>query len=241
MKKAGGKLYLLPNYLSEKSEPGFIPEYNRKRIAHIRWFLIESHKSARFLLKDFPVDLKSESLQFDLVNEHTSRDEFDQIFLRIAQGEDVCLISDAGIPCVADPGAKLVSRLQEAGLAIIPLPGASSLFMALMASGFDGQQFSFHGYLSFDAAKRKAQIQDMERQAWKGVAQLFMETPYRNEKLLEQLHAICRKDTYLCIASHISSSEECIATKTLSEWKQSPPEIHKKPVLFILGKPAHIS
>lgn len=235
MEKKTGRLFLLPNYLDESNKPSFIAEINRQRIAGIKWFIIESHKSARFLLKDFPIDLKDEQLHFDLLNEHSKRNDIDALLFRLLSGEDACIISDAGIPCVADPGSQLVERAQQNNIAVIPLPGASSLFMALMASGFDGQRFSFNGYLSFDMNHRKKQIKEMERLARSGSAQIFMEAPYRNQKLLDMLIQTCLPDTYLCIAYKISSAEEWIKTKTMIEWRKINPEINKQNVVFIIG------
>jgi 16S rRNA (cytidine1402-2'-O)-methyltransferase len=148
----------------------------------------------------------------------------------------VGIISEAGLPCVADPGSDIVAWAHSKNIRVVPLPGASSILMALMGSGFNGQSFVFHGYLPIEKPLRAKKIKEMEQDAGrKKQSQIFMEAPYRNNQLLEDVIANCSPQTKLCIACHIASSEEMIATKTLKDWAAKKPDLHKKPVIFILG------
>jgi 16S rRNA (cytidine1402-2'-O)-methyltransferase len=171
-----------------------------------------------------------------MLNEHTRSQEMDSIIEPLLQGLDMGLISEAGVPCVADPGSNVVAMAHEAGLKVVPLVGPSSILLALMASGFNGQQFTFNGYLPREKADRIRKIKQLEQLALAGVTQLFMDAPYRNNQVLDDVLQTCRMETKLCIASNITCDNERINTKTIMDWNVRKPDIHKMPVMFVLGK-----
>jgi len=154
----------------------------------------------------------------------------------LLQGHDMGLISEAGVPCVADPGSSVVALAHEQGVKVVPLVGASSILLALMASGFNGQQFTFNGYLPRERSERTRKIKQLEQLALSGVTQIFMDAPYRNNQVLEDVLQTCRMETKLCIASNITCDNERINTKTVLDWTMRKPDINKMPVMFLLGK-----
>lgn len=233
-----GKLYLFPTPLGSEESKRCIPEFNTHILENIRFFVVEELRTARRFLRkvipSFPID----DCNFQLLNEHTKNLNAEQILAPLLQGNDMGLLSEAGLPCIADPGSELVYAAQQKGITIVPLAGGSSIFMALMASGLSGQSFTFHGYLPTDKQALTAKIQSMETLSVKNQqTQIFMETPYRNNQLMENILAICGGDTSLCIAANITLPTEYIMTKTVSAWKkQTLPNLHKQPVIFILQK-----
>ncbi len=229
-----GKLYLIPNFLSEDNPDNFIAEMVRKMVHHLKHFVVENEKQARALIKRLQLENAQAELQIWLLNEHTNPNEVPAL-IKALEGQDAGIISDAGLPCIADPGSALVALAQAKNIEVIPLPGASSMMMALMGSGFNGQQFTFSGYLPIDKAPKIKRIKELESQAHRGVSQIFMETPYRNLQLLDELIAQCNSQTKLCIACNISSHKGWVKTKTMAQWKNQKPEIHKIPCVFVLG------
>ncbi len=229
-----GKLYLIPNFLSEDNPDNFIAEMVRNMVHHLKNFVVENEKQARALIKRLQLENAQSELHIWLLNEHTNPNEVPAL-LKALEGGDAGIISDAGLPCIADPGSALVALAQAKNIEVIPLPGASSMMMALMGSGFNGQQFAFSGYLPIDKAPKIKRIKELESQAHRGVSQIFMETPYRNLQLLDELIAQCNSQTKLCIACNISSHKGWVKTKTMSQWKNQKPEIHKIPCVFVLG------
>ncbi len=231
-----GKLYLIPNFLSSETNNDFLPEMVKRMSHDIKNLVVESEKEARALVKKLQLATPQNELQIFTLNEHTEAKTYHHLLKALENGQDAGIISDAGLPCVADPGYQLVALAHQKNIAVIPLPGASSIFMALMASGFSGQNFAFTGYIPIDKAQRSKRIKELEREVTsKGQAQIFMETPYRNNQLLEELIKNGAPNTLLCIASNITAPDEFIKTKTIKEWASAKPDLHKKPCIFILG------
>lgn len=229
-----GKLYLIPNFLSENSDANQMPLYNALKVFHIKHFIVESSKPARALLKSLQISTSQQEISLYELNEHTNLNELPNL-IKVLEGSDVGLISDAGLPCVADPGWQLVDLAQQKEIEVIPLLGSSSILLALMASGFSGQQFTFNGYLPIDKAKRQQKIREMQSQAVRGFAQIFIEAPYRNNQLLNDLINILPDQLKLCIALNITGENSFVKTTTLSNWRKKMPNLHKQPVIFILG------
>lgn len=233
-----GKLYLVPTPLSDGDIDIYLPPLNKHIINDIRFFVVEELRTARRFLRKLSPTFPIDSCDFQLLNEHTPLINLDDLLLPLLQGNNMALLSEAGLPCVADPGSELVIKAQQKNINIIPLVGASSIFMALMASGLSGQNFAFCGYLPTDKQKLTSKIQSMEIHSYKHQqAQIFMEAPYRNNQLLNSVLQNCGGNTYLCIAANITSTNEYIVTKTITEWKKSNlPNLHKQPTIFVLQK-----
>ncbi|SJZ78833.1 SAM-dependent methyltransferase [Porphyromonas crevioricanis] len=232
-----GTVYLIPVPLSEGPLDHVLPAYNVELLAHIRHFVVENVRSARRFLKLADRSIDIDSLHFYELNKHSSPEDVGSYLHPLEEGEDVGMISEAGCPAVADPGALLVAAAHRAGYRVCPLIGPSSILLALMSSGFNGQSFSFHGYLPIDERERRQALQQLEQAVDRhGSAQIFIETPYRNEKLVDDLCRCCKPSTLLCIASDITGSRQMIKTQSLGKWKKHKPELHKIPTIFILGK-----
>lgn len=231
------RLFLIPNYLADDNPVNFLPELVREQVHHIRHFVVENEKAARALIKKLNLASTQQELTIRLWNEHSKPEDIKDVVELFTTGKDIGVITDAGLPCVADPGADVVKLAHEKNIEVIPLPGASSIFMALMASGFNGQTFTFNGYLPIDKAQRAKKIKQMEADVFgKNQTQLFMEAPYRNNQLLNDVITNGNGATRLCIACNISSANGFIKTKTLADWKKQLPDLHKQPVMFVLGK-----
>ena len=231
-------LYLIPCPMGEAANELVLPSYNFKIVQNIRHFIVESRKSTvRFLIsldKSFPID----DCTFTELSEHTDeKADLSKILLPLEKGESMGVISDAGCPCIGDPGSRAVELAQKKKLRVIPLVGPNSMIMAIMASGFNGQNFAFNGYLPVKNGEREGKIKQLENKVYKeNQTQLFIETPYRNQKMLEAILKTCRPDTKLCVASGITTNEECIKTKTVQAWKKEKVEIAKIPTIFLLYK-----
>ena len=231
-----GKLYLIPNFLANDSQNDFLPEMVKRMTHHLKNFVVESEKEARALIKKLQLATPQNELQIFILNEHTEAKTFHHLLKALEKNQDAGIISDAGLPCVADPGFQLVALAHQKNISVIPLPGSSSIFMALMASGFSGQNFAFTGYLPIDKSLRIKRIKELERElTTKQQAQIFMETPYRNNHLFDDLVKNCNANVLLCIACNISASDELIKTKPIKECAKLKPDLHKKPTIFILG------
>ena len=201
-------------------------------------FIVENVKTARRHLHAAGVVINDDKPEFLILDEHTSFNSFPLLLEPLQKGRNVGLMSEAGMPALADPGAEFILLAKQSGFRVIPLPGPSSIIMALVASGLNGQNFAFNGYLPVKRTERIKTIKKLEERACREKqVQIFMETPYRNMAVLDDLIRSCRSRTMLCIATNISSDEEHILTKTISEWKEKLPDIHKKPSVFILGIP----
>ena len=199
-------------------------------------FIVESEKSARHFLSTIKTLKPVRELTLSLLNEHTDDKDVSALLKPLLAGQDVGLMSDAGCPGIADPGAKLVALAHQKNIKVIPFVGPSSILLSLMASGLNGQQFAFLGYLPVDKQARNVKLKEIEKRSLTHKeTQIFIETPYRNQHMLEAILSTCHPNTKLCIACDISLSTEMIATKTIAVWKQSPlPELHKRPTVFLL-------
>lgn len=232
-----GKLYLIPSYLAEKTFDKSVVPLTKQVIEELDFFIVENIKTARRYIKSVYKDKDIDSTQFEIINKKSTEDEVMDVVLPIINGQSAGVISEAGAPGIADPGAMVVEFCHQNNIEVIPLVGPSSIFMALMASGMNGQGFTFHGYLPIDKSERKRKIQELETTMNKtGFSQIFMETPYRNLQLLEDVVKTCKPYTKLCIASNITAPDEWIKTKPIQQWKGKKVDIHKKPTIFVIGK-----
>jgi len=230
-----GKLYLIPTPISQENIAWALPSAVQKRIAEISHFIVEHPKTARQFLKQIDCKHALQELSMQTLNEHTSSEDLLVLLDPILAGHDVGLLSEAGCPAVADPGADLVRLAHKNNITVVPLVGPSSILLALMASGMNGQRFAFHGYLPVESTARANRIVELEKLSTSlKQTQIFIEAPYRNQKLLEQLVIVCCDSTDLCIASHLTFSSEMVATKSVKEWKRSLPDINKIPTIFLL-------
>lgn len=231
-----GTLYLIPVTLGDSPVRHVIPAYVLELLDRLDHFIVEDLRSARRYLKKAGVARAIDDLTFYLLNEHTDEKATEELLAVLTRGHDAGLLSEAGVPAVADPGSGLVALAHRHGLRVVPLAGPSSILMALMASGMNGQSFRFHGYLPVKKNLLQASLRKIEKTALEtGETQIFMETPYRNKGLLEDILATCRDHTLLCIAVDISLEAETIKTKTVREWKDQLPDIHKRPAVFLLS------
>ena len=231
-------LYLIPTQLSDVALDRVIPAHNIDVVRGISSFVVESLRSARRFLKKCDRDIDIDSLTFHELNEHTDLKDtaaLEALLDPISRGEAVGIISDAGCPAVADPGADLVAIAQRRGFKVFPLVGPSSILMSLMASGFNGQSFAFEGYLPVDAQKRQARLKEMMRRIERECqTQIFIEAPYRNNQLIADLAKSLPQALRLCVASDITGENESIITRTIGEWRQAQYDYHKIPSIFLL-------
>jgi 16S rRNA (cytidine1402-2'-O)-methyltransferase len=230
-----GKLFLIPTVLAEDATYT-IPAYIKDIIISTDNYIVENIKTARRFIKSIYKDKDINLCEFAELDKHHNY-TLDESFLhKVFEGKNIGLLSEAGTPCIADPGNKVVQLAHELEIEIVPLVGPSSILLALMASGFNGQQFTFNGYLPIETMERKNKLQQMEVSAKKGNTQIFMDTPYRNMKLLEEIFRQLKFDTMLCIACNITGRDEFIKTLPIAEWKKRKIDLNKKPAIFILGK-----
>lgn len=230
-------LYLIPVLLGEAPLEEAIPPYNIEVVSRLKYFIVENLRSARRFLKKCNPAIDIDALTFFELNKQTDRNRIGNYLLPMKSGESVGVISEAGCPAVADPGAEVVAIAQQEGHKVIPLVGPSSILMALMASGFNGQSFAFHGYLPIDAGERVKKLKQLEARAYsEDQTQLFIETPYRNQKLAEDILQQCNPRTRLCIAMNISLPDAFIVTRSVKAWKGRLPDMHKKPTVFLIYK-----
>ncbi len=228
-------LYLIPVTLGDTSIESVLPSYNKEIILGIRHFIVEDLRSARRFLKKVERSIDIDSLQFYPLNKHTTPDEISGYLNPLIKGESMGVISEAGCPAVADPGADVVAIAQRKNLKVVPLVGPSSIILSVMGSGFNGQSFAFHGYLPVDGGERAKKIKQLEQRVYsENQTQLFIETPYRNNKMIEDILQNCRPSTKLCIAANITCEDEYIKTKTVKEWKGKVPDLAKIPCIFLL-------
>lgn len=230
-------LYLIPVTLGDTEINRVLPEYNRQIIAGIKHFAVENIRSARRFLKKSNPDIVIDDLTFYTLDEHTRVEEISSFLAPLREGKPVGVISEAGCPAIADPGADLVAIAQSEGLPVVPLVGPSSILMSLMASGFNGQSFTFNGYLPVEPNERTRKIRLLEQRAYQeNQTQIFIETPYRNHKMIEELIRTCRPGTRLCVACDISCENEEIHTRTMAQWKKAKYDFQKRPAIFLLYK-----
>ena len=237
--KQTGKLYLIPNSLGSDDLNAILPQENFNIIKNIQTFIVENLRTARRFLSKAGHSGNIDKLDFFILNEHTNTNELSDYLETIKQGKDIGLLSDAGVPCVADPGADIVSMAQNQGIQVVPLVGPSSILMGLMASGFNGQNFTFVGYLPREQSERNKRIKELETRVYKEEqTQLFIETPYRNNQMFESLLGQCNPETKVCVACEISLETEYIVTHKVKDWKKLKTKIDlkKRNTLFLIYK-----
>ncbi|MEJ6753750.1 MAG: SAM-dependent methyltransferase [Flavobacteriales bacterium] len=232
-----GKLYLLPTTLGENEPLEVMPYSVKTMVELIDHYIVENEKSARRFIKKIAPKKSQPSLTIMKLDKYAEELET-RTFLDVCeQGISVGLLSEAGVPAVADPGATIVKLAHEKGIKVVPLVGPSSILMALMASGMNGQNFAFNGYLPIDNSDRKKAIKDLEKLSKeKNQSQIFIETPYRNEKMFTDLKSALTPATLLCIAVDITLPNEYIKTYSIADWKKQSPDLHKRPAIFIIQK-----
>ncbi|WP_226064308.1 SAM-dependent methyltransferase [Kaistella polysaccharea] len=231
-------LFLIPAYLSENSPIDYFAPAVKEYILKTDYFFVENEKTARKVVKFFAPEKKQADLKLFLLDKNTERKDLQEAQMLMKKGQDFGLLSEAGLPCLADPGNVMVKWCHENNVKVIPINGPSSIIMALISSGFNGQEFTFHGYLPIDKTEKKTKIKWLENQMNQtGYSQIFMETPYRNNPLFEDLCKFLAPTTKLCIAANINDPEnEFIKTLTIKDWQKNKPELHKIPAIFVLGK-----
>ncbi len=235
---SAGRIYMLPCPIGRCDDPfEVLPEANRAVMSRLDYFIVEDARSARRFLSAARLGRRIEELEMAECNEHTSPAEIEPLLAPVLAGRDCGIISEAGLPGVADPGADVVAAAQRKGIEVVPLVGPSSIMMALMASGQNGQSFAFGGYLPVKPDARRAAIRFSERRARsEGQSQIFIEAPYRNRKLFEDFLSVCAAETILTVGVDITSPSESILTKSIAEWRKTArPELDKRPAIFILG------
>lgn len=233
-----GKLYLIPVPLASDVTDASYTLDTLRLINGISEYIVENEKTARRFLKEAGLQIPQKELRIHDYGKH-AREHFDihKAFFSLMNGKDIGLMSEAGCPGVADPGSEIVAYAHEIGVQVIPLVGPSSILLSLMASGFNGQSFSFVGYLPIDRVERIKKIKFLENKVYKeDQTQIFIETPFRNNQLLDDLLKNCKQETKICIASNLTSKEEVIITKKVNGWKKSKPDLHKKASIFLIYK-----
>ncbi len=236
-KKMAGNLYLVPNTLGSKDTDNFLPPNFKPVIAGLRYFVVENTRNSRRFLKMIDPRIDIDVITFFELNKHTDPAIVPGFLTPLKEGHHLGMISEAGLPGIADPGALLVSLAHREHIRVIPITGPSSMFLALMGAGFNGQQFRFSGYLPVQKNERRHAIKQLERiTEEENETQIFMETPYRNNALLSDLCATCKQDTLLCVAADLTMETEMIKTAPVSWWKKNKPDLHKRPAVFLLGK-----
>ena len=233
-------LYLIPVTLGATPFHQVIPAYNLDVIRQIRHFIVEEERTARRFLKMVDKSIDIDQLTFYPMGKHADPKQFRDYLRPLCNGEAMGIISEAGCPAIADPGADVVAIAQSLNLRVIPLVGPSSILLGLMASGFNGQSFAFHGYLPINDGQRSAMLKKLEaRCSAEDQTQIFIETPFRNQQLFEDLLRICHPQTRLCVAAGITCEEEFIHTHTIQEWKKTTlPDLRKTPTIFLIYRPA---
>jgi 16S rRNA (cytidine1402-2'-O)-methyltransferase len=230
-----GKLFLIPSVLAENTAQQIISPQIKEIISKTKIFLVENIRTTRRYISSLKLGVNLEEIHFELLDKDTPPETMSRLMLPLINGADIGIISEAGCPGIADPGAVAVAFAHQKGIQVVPLSGPSSMFLALMGSGFTGQSFAFHGYLPIDKKERTAAIKKLEAESIREKrAQIFMETPFRNNQLLEDLLLTLHPNTKLCIAKNITGSDEMILTKTANEWKKLPLDLHKIPTVFVL-------
>ncbi|MDE1207383.1 SAM-dependent methyltransferase [Tenacibaculum larymnensis] len=232
-----GKLYLIPTTLGDTEPLEVMPLSVKKVVEQLDYFIVENEKSARRFIKRITPTKSQPSLELMLLDKYSDDLETKNYLDACEKGISVGLLSEAGVPAVADPGASIVKLAHQKGIQVVPLVGPSSILLAIMASGMNGQSFAFNGYLPIDKSDRKKAIKDLEKLSKeKNQSQLFIETPYRNEKMLDDLRATLSPDTRVCVACDITLPTEYIKTLTVKEWKHVKTDLHKRPAIFIIHK-----
>lgn len=231
-----GRLYLIPASLGDAAPAATTPAEVQRTACALDYFVVENAKTARAELRRLDHPLPLREIEIVELAERASSEQLDALLAPILAGRDGGLMSEAGCPAVADPGARLVARAHRQGVRVVPLVGPSSILLALMASGLDGQRFSFHGYLPIDEAERSRRIKELEAESRRqSQTQIFIETPYRNERMLASLLAACRDTTRLCVARSLTTTDEWIVSQAIAQWKKAPPpDLARQPTIFLM-------
>ena len=237
--KTSGTLYLVPKTISTESPGNVIPDKVLEITKRLKYYIVEDARTARRYLSAIGSNHPIHEIQFFTLNKHTNSEDIPEFLIPLKNGEDIGIMSEAGLPAIADPGAVIVSLAHQMNCRVVPLTGPSSIFLALMASGLNGQSFAFNGYLPIDRSEKEKRIRFYESRAFsENQVQVFIETPFRNDNLLTDLIRICRNETLLCIATDITGQNENIITRTIANWKKERLLPGKQPTVFIIGKPA---
>jgi 16S rRNA (cytidine1402-2'-O)-methyltransferase len=232
-----GNIYLIPNTLGGESVSDILPADVQKIATSLRYFAVEEIKSARRLLRKMDRTFPIDDSQFFIINKHTKESELMKILMILIKGNNIGIISEAGCPGVADPGAVIVKLAHEKGIQVIPLVGPSSILLAIMASGMNGQSFAFNGYIPIDKSEKRIALKALEKLSIdKNQSQIFIETPFRNNKMLEDILQSLHPETHLCIATDITLPTEYIKTMRVAAWKKTVVDLHNRPTIFIIHK-----
>ncbi len=232
-----GKLYLIPTRLGDNAPLEVLPISVKKIIELVDDYIVENEKTARRFIKKISGSKSQQNLKIHLLNKYTESSELPGYLDACLEGKPVGLLSEAGCPGIADPGADIVKIAHEKDIQVVPLVGPSSILLALMSSGMNGQSFTFNGYLPIDKSERRTTLKKLERRSFEqNETQIFIETPYRNNKMLEEICASLHPNTRVCIACDITLPSEYIKTKTVKEWKHVNEDFHKRPAIFIIHK-----
>lgn len=232
-----GKLYLIPITLGESEPMDVLPQTVKRAIDFIDTYIVENEKTARKFIKSINPKKKQSELNLSTLNKHTKPAEYEEMIKPCLTGRNIGLMSEAGCPSIADPGAVIVKIAHERGIQVIPLVGPSSILLALMGSGMNGQSFTFNGYLPIDKLEKKQALKNFEKLSQdKNQSQIFIETPYRNNKLIENLLQLLHPSTLLCIACDITLPTEYIKTMKVADWKKNKIDLHNRPAIFIIHK-----
>ncbi|MFC2097636.1 SAM-dependent methyltransferase [Bacteroidota bacterium] len=230
-----GNIFMIPSTLGDSPVENVIPSYLSILILNIDFYIVENIRTTRRFLKKLNKEINIDNLEFFVLNKYTTDEEKSDFLLPAIQGNDLGIISEAGCPGVADPGADIIFQAHKQNIRVIPLAGPSSIIMALMASGFNGQNFAFSGYIPIKKDERTRRIKQLEKRSkTEKQSQIFMETPFRNIQMFDDICEACQPDTYLCVATDISLDTEEIKSQTIKQWKKNRPDINKRPSIFIL-------
>jgi len=232
---ANGKLYLIPSSLGGESIDDIWPAGHKVIMATIDEFIVENLRTARRFLRWAGYSRDFSEVTFHLLNKHTRPEEISTYLSSALKGKDIGLLSEAGSPCIADPGNEIVSMAHNKGITVAPLPGPSSILLALIASGFNGQQFAFHGYLPIEKNEKIRKLKVLEAACWQqNQTQVFMETPFRNNQLMNDLVSTLKDNTLLCVASDLTTAAEFIKSQSIGSWKKEMPDLNKRPSIFLI-------
>ncbi len=234
--RSKGILYLIPTTLGDCHIPDVIPAFTLNIVNSIDHYVAEDIRTARRYLSKAGIDKSIQSLEFYVMDKRTKPEDVSLLLEPALNGSNLGLMSEAGCPGIADPGADLVREAHEQGIKVVPLVGPSSILLALMASGLNGQNFTFLGYLPKDSSLRCKQLTQLEKQIAQGITQLFIETPFRNQQMFDDILKTCAGHVRLCVATDLTLQTESVVTRTVSQWKNHPPAFKKRPTMFLLGK-----
>lgn len=232
-----GKLYLIPTTMGDCEPMDVLPQTVKRCLDFIDDYIVENEKTARKFIKSVQPEKVQASLRLSSLNKHTEISDHNKMIQPCLEGKNIGLMSEAGCPGIADPGAAIVKIAHEKGIQVVPLVGPSSILLAMMASGMNGQSFTFNGYLPIDKSEKKSALKNLEKLSHdKNQSQIFIETPYRNNKLLEDLIQTLQPNTHLCIATDITLPTEYIKTLRVNDWKKTKVDLHNRPTIFIIHK-----